>query len=113
MHIVEIAMRHLVAVSPGMKALDAPLHRGLFEDIVDRRLGVDWEDDAPDAALIVARNLEQRAPFLGVGDVIGQRIAMRLEIIASTEHKKALLVGEARKLHPHRLAHLAAPAIAA
>src|SRR5215467_2042250 len=100
MDIIEIAMRHLVAAPLGVKALDAPLYRGLLEDLVNRGLGVDREDDAPDAALIVARDLEQRAPFLRVGDVVGQRIAMRLEIIAGAEHEKALFVGEAGELHP-------------
>src|SRR6185436_5110624 len=99
MHIVEITMRHLVAPGLGVETLNAPLHRGLLEDLVNRRPGVDREDDAPDAALVVARNFEQRATFLRVGDIVGQRIAMRLEIIAGTEHEEALLVSEARKLN--------------
>src|SRR3954469_16944969 len=97
MHIVEITMRHIVGASLRMEALDAPLDRGFLEYLLDPRLGIDRKDHAPDPTHVVAPNLEQRAQFLRVSDVIGQRIAMWLEVIAGAQHEEAFLVGEARE----------------
>ena len=95
MHLVKVAMGHVVTAGLGMETLHAPLHRGLVEDIFRWSMRVDRKHDAPDPAFVVAGDFEQGAPFVRVGNVVGQRIAMRLEIVSRAQHKETLLVGEA------------------
>ena len=96
-----------------VEVLDATLHRALLENLLDRAHRIDREHHAPGAALVVARYLEQGAPLVRISDVVGQGIAVRREIVARAENEEALLIGEAGEIHVHRLAHLAATAIAA
>src|SRR5262249_9930241 len=104
-------MENHVAAILAVKSLDAPLDRGLIENVVDRKLRIDRKDHAPGAYVIVPRYLEQRAPFLRVRDVIGQCITMLGEIVARAQDQEPLLIREAREIDIHAFANLAASAI--
>src|SRR5262245_4063507 len=106
-------MNDIIVTSLGVKALDSPLNLTLLESGFGRNPGIDRKYDAPDAPLVIPWNLEQRAPFIGIGDIVGHRVSVLPEVVTRAENEKSLLIGESGEHHRHGFAHLAASAIAA
>src|SRR5262245_66514106 len=73
MHIVEIAVHDGIAPRPREELLQPPLDGLLAQGLAFGLAWPGWKDDAPQTAAVVARDLEQVGPLVGVGEVAAKR----------------------------------------
>src|SRR5262249_47596143 len=70
MHIVEIAVDDRVRAALGKESLQSALYRTLVERLLVGFFDTRGKQHAPKPAAVVAADLEQRAPFVGIGKII-------------------------------------------
>src|SRR5262249_39655399 len=113
-HLVEIAVRDRIAPARGKERLQPALHRVLVERLRIALVETGRKYHAPEAPAVVARDLEQGAPFVRIGAIVARAAPeVRAEIERRREHQEALRMGIAFERDAERLAHRRTSAIGA
>ena len=112
-HLVEALVLDLVTLLLRQKALHAPLDHFLGQGQPLLLFGRHREDHAPYSRRPFVGHLEQRGPFLRIGEVRVHRVAVRRIVVGRARHDEALVPGEAVEPHVGALAHGAAAAVRA
>src|SRR5271165_6293304 len=73
-HGVEIAMHEEVAALLGKKSLQPALDGVLAQRLLVALFAAGGKEHAPEAVSIIAGDLEQGAPFLGIGEIIARAL---------------------------------------
>src|SRR5262245_12926228 len=112
MHVVEIAVDDRIRAAPGKKSLQSALHRRLVERLLVGFFDARGKQHAPKSTAVVAADLEQRAPFVGIGKIIARALRIfRVEGKGRRQHQESLGMGVAFERDAERFAHGRASAV--
>src|SRR5215475_903245 len=112
MHVVEIAVDDWVRAALGKESLQSALYRPLVEGLLVGFFDTRGKQHAPKPTAVFAADLEQRAPFVGIGKIIARALRIfRVEGKGRRQHQESLRMGVAFERDVERLAHGRASAV--
>src|SRR5207253_8560768 len=98
----------------GKEALQAALHRVFVQCLPVALFESGGKEHAPESLSVIAGDLEQRTPFLRVGEIVARALRiLGIEGEWSGQNQETFGMGVAFELDPQRLAHRRASAVGA